>query len=340
MFVVDGGNNKNDIVLKLRKQTANIDVVICTHYDSDHFNGIIGIIKSNKFHIKELWLPDILGDIVFTLYHHPEYAIELLSMNKTEEESQITLENFIAERSKETNKKEQNDIGERINISFLEYLHELLQCRFCLFPYSKAIANIKCIVVLKKILHLIIYAIYSGTHIRWLEYKAHRTKERISNNYNLYALNSSETNMQAYHQQHLFYLALYVLSKENKESLVFQFEKENLPNVLFTADSDLGFCKQTGIQLTDNSIVTAPHHGSPHNACVYQIVQGNNLIYVRSGKVKPKWPCKEYINLPQKYCTDCRNSTNDQQVILKYKSNIQRWVPINTFPCICKGRRP
>jgi beta-lactamase superfamily II metal-dependent hydrolase len=96
-FVVDGGKNKTDIIPKLlNNQIKAINVVICTHYDDDHLNGIIGIIKCSKIHISELWLPDIFGDIVFTLSHHPEFALALLSENiPLEKQEAITLENYL-----------------------------------------------------------------------------------------------------------------------------------------------------------------------------------------------------------------------------------------------------
>jgi len=336
-FVIDGGKNRNTIVKKLLKNNiVDIDVVICSHYDNDHLNGIIGMINSNKINIKELWLPDIFGDIAFTLSHNPEFAFELLyeDIPNMQSEKEITLENYLENQES----IDQNDIKEQVNIfdiSVLEYLWEKLN-RFCscrLFPFYAV--NIKYIVNIQKIISLVIHATYSGVHIRWLKYKGTPTKDQISKHYELYALNSCEKNLQVY-KRDKFYLALYVLSKINKESLVFQFEKTGLPNVLFTADSDLGFCGKQCIQLNDNSIVTAPHHGSSANSCVYHIVQGNKLIYVRSDQVTNKRPCKEYISLPVKYCTVCNTDTHKQQVTLEYNQNTQLWVPVNTTYCSCQ----
>jgi hypothetical protein len=336
-YIVDGGKNKNTIVSKLKKNgIVDINVVICSHYDNDHLNGIIGMFNSNKINIKELWLPDIFGDIAFTLSRNPEFALELLygDIPNIQSEKETTLENYLEKQ--ET--IEQNDINEQVyifDISVLEYIWEKMN-RFCscrLFKFSAD--NIKYIVNIQKIMSLVIHATYSGVHIRWLKYKGTLTKKRISRYYELYALNSCEKNLQVYKRNN-FYLALYVLSKINKESLVFQFEKAGLPNVLFTADSDLGFCREEYIQLRDNSIVTASHHGSSANSCVYQIVQGNNLTYVRSDQITNKRPCKEYISLPVKYCTVCNTITPKQQVTLEYDQNTQLWVPVNTKHCSCQ----
>ena len=63
-ILVDGGMNKKHIIDLLKKEKIpknNLDVLICTHYDADHINGILGILESNKYTFKELWLPEILG---------------------------------------------------------------------------------------------------------------------------------------------------------------------------------------------------------------------------------------------------------------------------------------
>jgi hypothetical protein len=338
-FIVDGGKNKNTIITKLKKnKIVDIDVAICSHYDDDHLNGIIGITNSNKNSIRELWLPDIFGDVAFTLSRHPEFALDLLSMDKPDIpfEKEVTLGNYLEKQES----IEQNHINNLIyisDISVLEYLLEKLEhfC-LCLCPlFSLSTINIKYITKIQKILNLVIYAKYSGAHIRWLKYKGTSTKNKLLKHYDLYALNSYEKPLQV-HKREEFYLALYVLSQINKESLVFQFEKTGLPNVLFTADSDLGFCKSKVIQLPNNSIVTAPHHGSDANSCVYQIVQGSNLIYVRSDQFTNIRPCKEYISLPVKYCTVCNTVAKKQQVTLEYDQNVQQWIPVNTVHCNCQ----
>lgn len=70
IILVDGGMNKTHILNLLRKEQIpndHIDLLVCTHYDADHINGIIGILKSQKFTFKEIWLPEILGSIGYTL---------------------------------------------------------------------------------------------------------------------------------------------------------------------------------------------------------------------------------------------------------------------------------
>lgn len=70
IILVDGGMNQQHIVQLLQHEQIpdnHIDLLVCTHYDADHINGIIGILKSQKFTFKEIWLPEILGSIGYTL---------------------------------------------------------------------------------------------------------------------------------------------------------------------------------------------------------------------------------------------------------------------------------
>ncbi len=68
--LVDGGKNRRDILKLLHKEkiaNKHIDLLICTHYDADHINGIIGILKSGQYSFKEIWLPEVLGSLGYTL---------------------------------------------------------------------------------------------------------------------------------------------------------------------------------------------------------------------------------------------------------------------------------
>ena len=335
VFVVDGGRNQKDIVQKLKKnQIKDINVLICTHYDDDHLNGIIGIIKSSTFSVEELWLPDIFGDIALTLSEDSQivhYFFSEEANSNYNNAQKATLDNYLEKREK----KEENEEGKVFDISYLEYIQKQMYCfcplfisRFLNYKYAKKIA---------KILELIIAACYSGAKIRWLKYRSSLNRKKISGHFELFALNSFETVLQAYTRQ-TFYYALAMLSVINIESLVFQYTENNFPDILFTADSDLCFCGQNNILLPDNSIVTAPHHGSSTNSHAYTIVQGNNLIYVRcSSKTVP---CKEFVCLPVKYCTICYNTLRKEKVMLNYSSIKQKWESPNGLCCNLQSGKP
>jgi len=98
IILIDGGMNKKHIVKLLNQEGIHhIDLLVCTHYDADHINGIIGILKSNKFTFKELWLPEILGSISYTLSKKITELFKYLRKNKvifndSEYESIFTLQ--------------------------------------------------------------------------------------------------------------------------------------------------------------------------------------------------------------------------------------------------------
>ena len=68
-ILVDGGVSQDEVLKYLVDNGVSskfLDVIICTHYDSDHINGVIGLLK-NGFGFDELWLPAIEGKIISEL---------------------------------------------------------------------------------------------------------------------------------------------------------------------------------------------------------------------------------------------------------------------------------
>jgi len=57
-FLVDGGASQKNLPLLLSSASIanDIDIVVCTHSDEDHVNGLIGYFESGKTS-KEVWLP-------------------------------------------------------------------------------------------------------------------------------------------------------------------------------------------------------------------------------------------------------------------------------------------
>jgi beta-lactamase superfamily II metal-dependent hydrolase len=68
--LVDAGQNRTHILKLLKHERItkrHINLLVCTHYDADHINGIIGILESQDFTFDEIWLPEILGSLSYTL---------------------------------------------------------------------------------------------------------------------------------------------------------------------------------------------------------------------------------------------------------------------------------
>lgn len=327
IILVDGGMNKQHILQLLNQEHIphnHIDLIVCTHYDADHINGIIGILQSNKYTFKELWLPEILGSIGYTLskkirelFKDPREAMVYIESEDSGCESIFTLQenNAIDHDPRENNSFE--DIDTKVLDAFVDYP------RFRYFEpfwhYHDSDVNYKMMLTLSSTVSLISNALHSGAHIRWFKYNGYTHK---TYGFDLYSENALQTDITLYDSK-LFFLALYHLSLSdiNKYSLVYMYHKENVPDLLFSADSDLHFYPQQ-VALKDNSIVTAPHHGSSANDSAYQKILGTNLIFVRSDRSQQKRPGQGYLNETHKYCTICRNTTAKQKIELNYSGSV------------------
>ncbi len=56
-ILVDGGSGKNAISNMVRQKCTRIDVLICTHNDADHADGVIELLESTDIPIEEVWIP-------------------------------------------------------------------------------------------------------------------------------------------------------------------------------------------------------------------------------------------------------------------------------------------
>ena len=58
-ILVDGGRSTRALpgFLKTHVDPPRLDVVICTHNDADHANGLIGLLKELPVGVREVWLP-------------------------------------------------------------------------------------------------------------------------------------------------------------------------------------------------------------------------------------------------------------------------------------------
>jgi len=326
-ILVDGGMNKNHIITLLNKERIpdrHIHYLICTHYDIDHANGIIGILKSGKYTFDELWLPEIFGSIGYTIsekledilvfwrknYHKIDELLELLN----EDITNLEINNH-AELQVNSFEKLNSKVLENILLNFTNrYLRY-----FCIYYFfGPTSINLKMINSFYKICLLLTNALHSSAYIRWFKYMDSLQHSRCPNS--LYAENAVETAITIYSPE--IFMKMLWLTTINKHSLVFLFEEDNscFPNVLFTADSDLHFYSQQKI-LKDFSIVTAPHHGSESNSLAYSKIDGNNLIFVRSDRSQLRRPGPSYLKQAKRYCTICRNRGPKQKIVIKFSNS-------------------
>lgn len=77
--LVDGGRSRRELphLFQLYTRRTDVDVLVCTHNDADHAEGLIGFLESGLFS-KELWLPATWLEAVRSLPDDPAETILFL----------------------------------------------------------------------------------------------------------------------------------------------------------------------------------------------------------------------------------------------------------------------
>ncbi len=151
------------------------------------------------------------------------------------------------------------------------------------------------------------------------------------------ALNSTlKRQVQRLKNVNTFAFALY-LTEVNQYSLVFEYLKDGIPILRFSADSD-STC-QSQNPYPENIIVTAPHHGAKANAKVYSAIQGDDIIWVRSDKISGNQgrPCDVFKSMKNKYCLACETYNFESEICFEYDSWLKQWHHVRGERCRCKG---
>ncbi len=150
------------------------------------------------------------------------------------------------------------------------------------------------------------------------------------------ALNSDECQVSRIQDNIMaFALALH-LTEVNEYSLAFEYLKDGIPIIRFSADSDCP-C-QSQYPYSENIIVTAPHHGSAANAKVYSAIQGDDIIWVRSDKVSRSQgrPCDAFKSMKKKYCLACEACNFISEICFEYDPWNLQWQYVRGEQCRCK----
>ena len=127
------------------------------------------------------------------------------------------------------------------------------------------------------------------------------------------------------------FIKLVYITSENRHSLVFEYQIENVPRVLFTADSLISIPKP----YADQIIITAPHHGSESNSQVYSQINGGNLIWIRSDRPSFTRPCSEFLKLESKYCLSCTKTHPIKREKISFEFSKNVWTRISGICCNC-----
>jgi hypothetical protein len=358
-ILVDGGRSIEGFPCQFLRATKreSVDVLVCTHNDADHANGVLGFLRGGLT-CREVWLPGSWAYRLEKLLLEPEEFTRELVLNIKDME--VPPERSPSDQDLWDQNRESNDDAsptEKIDLSdlsealqgatnmgtyeevFWPYLpmwppgmwHDL----YLLRSMSRENLFIEALAAAARIRKIALAAYNMGASIRWFEYD---NKNKGGGNPGcLVPINACEV-----HQLHVRHRSAWeyiALTTSNKQSLVFLSPADDRePAVLFTADSDLSFSQC--IRWTDGMIVTAPHHGSEANKDAYdrfarETGNARDVIWVRSDGRSKDRPGNSYLKVHGcHFCTLCRGSNLGKQDV-RLIVDQERWMPCSTRRCCC-----
>jgi len=343
--LIDGGRAQHSFGTTFQTITGvrAVDVLVCTHNDADHANGVIGFLESG-LECNEVWLPGRwLGAIPSILRPFVEVFVQIAKevvQEKMGEQLQgaplpgnTPLERFaegLTEQREQGETEEGAPLGED---GWPEGLLEGLEQaepwdldgwvwpgypedwphpiypnpQYLRMGPTRVRLLWSAIEAARKVRAIAIAAFHRGVPVRWFEYDVHMPRGGRAE---LQPLNARAIARVRPVVGPL--LRLLALTVSNKESLVFWSPpSDDFRGVLFNADSDLNNVQLPGGMA--GAIATAPHHGSEANANAYSAVSGAagrdaaSLTWVRSDGRYRSRPGASYLTvLGRRLCTMCR----------------------------------
>jgi len=365
LYLVDGGKKRDFLVNRLNGQCINsINVVICTHTDADHINGIYGLMRSH-IHVGEYWLPESFAAIALRIEEEGGGIenIEKLFKQKNKdhfiskyEERYGVGSEIIYNSGEEIRHDLRIETLQTVSSKIYKCLSAILGCGIEFHTCRKDCRNFDyCKTPSQHVLgaNLVKKSGYDSDmlqymasladiydalsklkpKIRFIRYVGKKVDSGMGNDF--VCLNGIDDGYISLRKTESIADIVH-LTKCNKESLVYKYvpDVEQRAGILFCADSDFSFLKGNEINLPDIGIATAPHHGSPSNDAVYGLVKGT-FIWVKSsianstGKPSPV----KFYKQTSRYCTRCNSSTaHEQDVVFVYQGG--NWTT-KAGPCGC-----
>lgn len=314
-YLIDSGGNQRTILSLVPKR---INLAICTHNDSDHCKGFIGILKSDKHIINEIWLPGIWAtviDFVKKWKYDTAFSREQLD--------DINLENIdLHELLTDTNESI-DDLTD--DLGFLSDIDDFPDWRFF---FNHHIISNKIQFNINRILEIAKLSFEKGVAIKW--FFPDNNGDSLINNFRPINCKHLLRTKRITNNNLTFFYQLAYLTSENEHSLVFEYYIEEAPRILFTADSLVSIRNP----YTNQILVTAPHHGSDSNKQVYKNITGD-IIWIRSDRPSFKRPCQDFLSLKNKYCLSCtkKHPIQREELIFEFKNG--QWTHIKGQKCGC-----
>jgi hypothetical protein len=356
--LVDGGKSKTAISpwMQYICKIDQLDVLICTHNDADHANGVIGLLENWDGIVTEVWLPGSWTYRMKDLFLNPARFYEEL-INKSMKAAELgkrleypSLERLggckeISSKEKDLTESDSFDLRELVDTTDHFVDCSFFEDDFGFYPYHRYIfchlspihrLIFETLSAANNITNIVSLAYDRGCAIRFFEFGKAVSGGRPGS---LVPVNSGE--MLTLKSKAIDALTYLALTTANKESLAFLSpEDERNPAVLFTADSDLNFPLPSTAPRR-GPIITGPHHGSEDNANAYGVVQKwltskVTPIWVRSDCKTNKRPGNSFISQRRKYCTLCNCGTHPKQTIELHSSGNNWSATAGTRSCSCR----
>ncbi len=340
-LLVDGGKSRHQAgrLLASRLNFPHLDVVICTHNDTDHAEGVLGLLEGQEISVGEVWLPgrwterlvDLCSDedrffeaLLGEVEASDHTSLEALAQSLPAEESAPSLPTDGSSRHRDPETTDAStDPADFEDGELIDALDRASPGLRWLWPRYLAQQQralwMECIEAARRIVAIAVAARDLGCRLRWFDYAGFRTTGTPRGGRpDLMPINSVEISARTRRPQ-LSPLRYLALSVANRESRVFYSPADDSgPGVLFTADSDLALIPQ-GLTLGSEDLVTVPHHGSEANANAYAVVERavgstNTLTWVRSdGRFRKRPGAAFRSRQKQALCTRCRGYSSAGQ---------------------------
>ena len=364
--LVDGGRSVRRLprLFSTHLKDRHVDVLVCTHNDADHANGILGFLRS-ELRCNEVWLPALWCERLRDLLDTPNEFVKELAANvatfnlpegdvdsdrwSLEKVANLLVDGYPEREIVATQDAAmplegmEHDNGQESIWNW--HLDHPLTALWCLDSPKKFGLFLEAMSAAKRIREIAVACTHRNVPIHWFQYcqDLNRSCFEDSTNDSLIPINSVRVATTPDTRSALNYISL---STANRLSLVFcSPSSKTCPGVVFTADSDLRFASNIPWRL--GMIVTAPHHGSEANGRAYshvacEIDEAGGLFWVRSdGKFKNR-PGASYCALPgvRRFCTLCRQTRYQTQAV-KFRISAGCWAPcqsVRSCSCDCPKR--
>ncbi|WP_274883008.1 MBL fold metallo-hydrolase [Vibrio harveyi] len=301
-----------------------VDVIVCSHSDSDHIFGVRKLMETGVKPCNELWVP-------------AEWYLINKNLNPKLKGSYEDLISNIKERLDQDTEYEEDLL--RLNEHDFHFISNVLEYGMSFFEKMdiNKVRNVVCMLVqLKVISDIVDLAMNLGVTCRWFNY--------VDSNPSGGEPFLEPINCEEFLSTHITKIKpkdFYNLNRKNKEALVFKSCLSNRALVIFSSDSNFNFSQPLPVGFSKESILyTAPHHGSVNNANAYSRlgkITDQNSYCIRSHGSSKVGSC--HVNAQaQKYCTQCNTMKGTTAKIVEAKLDVNMaWNLLTQTPiCQCK----